>query len=83
MRIMGMASAASFRQSDYRLCFAENGRRWRMLDARFGNFAVGNVPAVPEPTSWTLMIAGLGITGAVLRSGPSGSQTKLALRPSP
>ena len=34
-----------------------------VLDIR----AVGAPPAVPEPTSWLLLISGLGVTGATLR----------------
>jgi hypothetical protein len=46
---------------------ADAGQRWRMADMRFGNFAFGPAPAVPEPGSWALAILGFGVIGATLR----------------
>jgi PEP-CTERM motif len=46
-----------------------NGNRVLRLETMpiNGQFVVANVTSVPEPASWTLLIAGFGLTGAVMR----------------
>lgn len=34
---------------------------------KFSNLTVNTVPAVPEPATWAMMIAGFGLTGAAIR----------------
>lgn len=46
----------------------------------FSRFTLSAVPAVPEPATWAMMVAGFGLLGAAMRRRRT---TLLALRPQP
>lgn len=46
---------------------ARKHRGWSMSTGEMGGMALGQMGAVPEPFTWTLMIAGFGLVGAAAR----------------
>lgn len=58
---------------------AATGRSGQLRGPFSGNFS-SNVAAVPEPSTWCLLVLGFGLVGAVIRRSPRGTRALPQLR---